>query len=44
MKKWIQIAVVGAVLALPAFAWAKGMFAADDCGCDCPICCHLSGK
>jgi hypothetical protein len=43
MKKWIATAVLGALLALPALAWAKGWLATDD-GCDCPVCCHHSGK
>lgn len=44
MKKWIATAVVGALLALPAIAWAKGWLATGDDGCDCPVCYHHSGK
>ena len=40
MRKWIQVAVVGALLAIPAIALAKGMLSSNDDGCDCPICHH----
>ena len=39
MRKWIQVAVIGALFALPAVAWAKGLLS-NDSGCDCPVCCN----
>lgn len=36
MKKWIQIFVIGAALAIPTVALAAHAAGADDCGC--PFC------
>lgn len=36
MKRWLPIAILGAVLSLPAIAWAA--VNASDTGCDCDDC------
>ena len=39
MRKWLQVLVLGAVVALPALAWGASSAAAAAKDCCCPFCC-----